>query len=164
MSLKLTISSILCTDMILLTLLILAVCRTCVILNFIIDLLHCSLSGSMIEHWSRESEGLRFDSSWRLSFFFVPCSWQDEKHPSPVDNCGNIKLMSVIIILICNTGFSHANCVWVWCFQGSICWSSRKHDILLQCIIIPENLVSKLWGRKSCTGTSVWKHFWRGTR
>ena len=56
------------TEMILSTLLILAVCRTCVILNFIIDL-HCSLCGSMIEHWSRESEGLRFDSSWGLRIF-----------------------------------------------------------------------------------------------
>ena len=79
MSSKLTISSILCTEMILLTLLILAVCRTCVILNFIIDLLHCSLCGSMIEHWSRESEGLRFDSSWGLRIFSLSYARDETK-------------------------------------------------------------------------------------
>ena len=33
-----------------------------------------SLCGSLIEHWSAESEGLRFDSSWGYRMFtFVPC-------------------------------------------------------------------------------------------
>ena len=38
-----------------------------------------------IEHRSAESEGLRFDFSWRIRiFFFVTRSWQDEKHLSPL--------------------------------------------------------------------------------
>ena len=32
-------------------------------MNFVIDLTHCSLYGSVVEHRSAESEGLRFDSS-----------------------------------------------------------------------------------------------------
>ena len=41
------------------------------------------LCGSVVEHRSAESEGLRFDSSWGLRiFFFLPRSWQDEKHLS----------------------------------------------------------------------------------
>ena len=52
-------------------------------MNFVIDLAHCSLYGSVVEHWSMESEGLRFNSLWGLRiFFFVPCLWQDEKHLS----------------------------------------------------------------------------------
>ena len=30
---------------------------------------HCSLCGSVVEHWSAESRGLRFDSSWELRIF-----------------------------------------------------------------------------------------------
>ena len=42
-----------------------------------------SLWGSVVEHRNAESEGLRFDSSWsHRFFFFVPCSWHDEKHLS----------------------------------------------------------------------------------
>ena len=38
-----------------------------------------SLCGSVVEHRSAESEGLRFDSSWGLwTFSFVTPSWQDE--------------------------------------------------------------------------------------
>ena len=52
-------------------------------LNFVIDLAHRTLCGSIIEYWSAESEGLRFDSSWGLRIFlFFPRSWQDEKHLS----------------------------------------------------------------------------------
>ena len=37
----------------------------------------------MVKYLSAESEGLRFDSSWGTwEFFFVPRSWQDEKHLS----------------------------------------------------------------------------------
>ena len=39
------------------------------------------LCGSVVEHRSAESRGLRFDSSWGLRIFsFVPRSWQDEKN------------------------------------------------------------------------------------
>ena len=38
-------------------------------LNFVIDLAHRTLCGSIIEYWSAESEGLRFDSSWGLRIF-----------------------------------------------------------------------------------------------
>ena len=38
-------------------------------MNFIIDLTHCSLCGSAIEHWNTESKGLRFNSSWGLKIF-----------------------------------------------------------------------------------------------
>ena len=37
--------------------------------NFVIDLAHRSLCGSMVEHRSVESEGLRFDSLWGLRIF-----------------------------------------------------------------------------------------------
>ena len=42
------------------------------------------VSAQWLEHWSMESEGLRFDSSSGLRiFFFVPCLWQRwKKHPS----------------------------------------------------------------------------------
>ena len=56
------------------TLLILAVCRTCVY-YFLTGLNHHSLCGSVVEHQNVESEGLRFNSSWGLRFL----SWQDEK-------------------------------------------------------------------------------------
>ena len=38
-------------------------------MNFLIDLPHHSLCGSVVEKWSTESEGLRFNSSWALRFF-----------------------------------------------------------------------------------------------
>ena len=38
-------------------------------MNFVIDLVHRSLCGSVVEHRSAESEGLRFDSSWGLRIF-----------------------------------------------------------------------------------------------
>ena len=60
------------TKMVLLTSLILAVCRMYVI-----------IIGLVIECWSTESEGLMFYSSWGLRIlFFVPHSWQDKKHLS----------------------------------------------------------------------------------
>ena len=40
-------------------------------MNFVIDLAHCSLYGSVVEHWSMESEGLRFNSLWGLRIFFL---------------------------------------------------------------------------------------------
>ena len=43
-------------------------------MNFVIDLAHRRVCGSVIEHRSAESEGLRFDSSWGYRMFtFVPC-------------------------------------------------------------------------------------------
>ena len=38
-------------------------------MNFVIDLVHRGLCGSMVEHRSADSESLRFDSSWGLRFF-----------------------------------------------------------------------------------------------
>ena len=38
-------------------------------MNFVIDLAHHSLCGSLVEHRSAESEGLMFDSSWRIWSF-----------------------------------------------------------------------------------------------
>ena len=38
-------------------------------MNFVIDLAHRSLCGSVVEHRSVESEGLRFDSLWGLRIF-----------------------------------------------------------------------------------------------
>ena len=38
-------------------------------MNFVIDLAHRSLCGSMVEHRSVESEGLGFDSLWGLRIF-----------------------------------------------------------------------------------------------
>ena len=76
----LAIFLILFTNMTLSTLLILVVCWTCVI-NELRNRLR--LYGSAVEHRSAESIGLRFDSSLGLRiFFFVPRSWQDEKHLS----------------------------------------------------------------------------------
>ena len=48
-------------------------------MNFVID--HArpwSLCGSVVERWSAESEGLRFDSSWGLELFLCPLlmKWQ----------------------------------------------------------------------------------------
>ena len=60
------------------------VCWTCVI-NELRNRLRSpqSIYGSAVEHRSAESIGLRFDSSLGLRiFFFVPRSWQDEKHLS----------------------------------------------------------------------------------
>lgn len=34
---------------------------------------------SEVENGSIECKGLGFNSSWGLSFFFISCSWQDEK-------------------------------------------------------------------------------------
>ena len=64
-------------NMALSTLLILAICRTCVIFKFRSEPRSPqSLCGSVVEHRSAESEGLRFDSSRGLqNFFFVPRSW-----------------------------------------------------------------------------------------
>ena len=58
-------------NMTILTLLILAVCRMCVIYELCNGL--CSpqsLCGSVVEHQSVESKGLRFNSSWNSEFFF----------------------------------------------------------------------------------------------
>ena len=38
-------------------------------MNFVIDLAYREVSGSVVEHWNAESEGLRFDSSWGLRNF-----------------------------------------------------------------------------------------------
>ena len=40
-------------------------------MNLAIDLIHCSLCGSVVEHQSAESEGLRFSSSIGDSEFFL---------------------------------------------------------------------------------------------
>ena len=49
--------------------------------------LRWNLCGSVVAHRSAESEGLRFDSLWRLRIFFsVPRSWQDEKSFSTSNN------------------------------------------------------------------------------
>ena len=80
---KLTISHYF-TKMMLLTSLILAVCRMYVIIIWTCDGLCSSpLCGLVIEYWSTESEGLMFYSSWGLRIlFFVPHSRQDKKHLS----------------------------------------------------------------------------------
>ena len=72
------------TKMVLLTSLILAVCRMYVIIIWTCDGLCSSpLCGLVIEYWSTESEGLMFYSSWGLIIlFFVPHSQQDKKHLS----------------------------------------------------------------------------------
>ena len=72
------------TKMVLLTCLILAVCRMYVIIIWTCDGLCSSpLCGLVIEYWSTESEGLMFYSSWGLRIlFFVPHSQQDKKHLS----------------------------------------------------------------------------------
>ena len=72
------------TKMVLLTCLILAVCRMYVIIIWTCDGLCSSpLCGLVIEYWSTESEGLMFYSSWGLRIlFFVPHSRQDKKHLS----------------------------------------------------------------------------------
>ena len=41
-----------------------------------------SLSGSVVEHWSAESEGLRFNSSWGLRILSLSHTWWDNKHLS----------------------------------------------------------------------------------
>ena len=52
-------------------------------IDFVIDLTHRSCCCSVVEHRSTKSEDLMFDSSLELRiFFFVPRSWQDEKHLS----------------------------------------------------------------------------------
>ena len=38
-------------------------------MNLAIDLAHSGVCGSVVEHWSAESKGLRFDSSWGLRIF-----------------------------------------------------------------------------------------------
>ena len=44
-------------------------------MNFVIDLAHRRVCGSVVEHRSAESEGLRFVSSWEfIIFFFAPRS------------------------------------------------------------------------------------------
>ena len=70
--------------MVLLTSLILAVCRMYVIIIWTCDGLCSSpLCGLVTEYWSTESEGLMFYSSWGLRIlFFVPHSRQDKKHLS----------------------------------------------------------------------------------
>ena len=72
------------TKMVLLTSLILAVCRMYVIIIWTCDGLCSSpLCGLVTEYWSTESEGLMFYSSWGLRIlFFVPHSQQDKKHLS----------------------------------------------------------------------------------
>ena len=40
--------------------------------TFVIDLAHRGVSSTVVEHWSAESEGLRFDSSWGLRIFLCP--------------------------------------------------------------------------------------------
>ena len=43
------------------------------LMNFVIDLAHRRVfCGSVVEHRSAESEGLRFDSSWDSEFFHCP--------------------------------------------------------------------------------------------
>ena len=77
---KLTISHYF-IKMVLLTSLILAVCRMHVITIWTLG--WALLITSVLECWSTESEGLMFYSSWGLRIlFFVPHSWQDKKHLS----------------------------------------------------------------------------------
>ena len=63
---KFIISLVLFTNMMLLTLLTL---QDLFHKNFIIDLAHHSLRGSVVEYRNSESEGLRFNSSWGLRIF-----------------------------------------------------------------------------------------------
>ena len=49
--------------------------------NFIIDLAHRSLRGSVVEYRNSESKGLRSEVQFLMGtqhFFFVPCLWKDE--------------------------------------------------------------------------------------
>ena len=39
-----------------------------------------SLLGSVVEHWSAESEGLRFDSSWGLRIFSLSNAYDKTKN------------------------------------------------------------------------------------
>ena len=39
-----------------------------------------SLLGSVVEHWSAESEGLRFDSSWGLRIFSLSHAYDKTKN------------------------------------------------------------------------------------
>ena len=39
-----------------------------------------SLCGSVVEHWSAESEGLRFDSSWGLRIFSLSNAYDKTKN------------------------------------------------------------------------------------
>ena len=38
-------------------------------MNFVIDLAHRSLCGSVVKHWSAKFKDLRFDSLWVIRFF-----------------------------------------------------------------------------------------------
>ena len=56
--------------------------------NFVIDLAHRGVSvAQWLEHWSAESEGLRFDSSWGLQNFSLLHARDKKKNILPLSNC-----------------------------------------------------------------------------
>ena len=55
-------------------------------MNFVIDLVHRRVCGSVVEHWSAESEGLRFDSSWGLRIFSLSHAHDKTKFSSNFSN------------------------------------------------------------------------------
>ena len=52
-------------------------------MNFVKDLAHCSLCGSVVEHWRVESKGLRFDSSFLKLIFSWVLFFTIKYHDSP---------------------------------------------------------------------------------
>ena len=121
-----------------LTSLILAVCRMHVIW---IHNRSCSpwhLHGSVVECWSTESEGLRFDSSWGLRiFFFVPRLWQDEEHLSlrqcffPKDTYTVCILVYLMLKFVCSPSIIHNLLIleqWKkhWCTSMNLCSQLEK--------------------------------------
>ena len=81
-------------------------------MNFVIDLADRRVCCSVVEHWSMESKGLRFDSSWGQRIFSLShvrdktkniflISFQAQNLPSLLFLSTNITLSTLLILEVC---------------------------------------------------------------
>ena len=68
-----------------------------------------SLCGSVVEHWSMESKGLRFHSSWGLRiFFFCPTLVTRQKNIFLYKN-GYVRFDAISQVISCNFLFTYVS-------------------------------------------------------
>ena len=89
-------------------------------MNFVIDLAHRSLCGSVVEHRSVESEGLRFGSSWGLRIFSLSYARDKTKNIfffflwiclyDPVEKHCDLLTNSCFSSLLLGGGFQYSVC------------------------------------------------------
>ena len=115
---------------------------------------------SLVEHWSTESKGLGFHSSWGLCF--VPCLWQDKNHLFPSFKYLIFKITFLLLIFCLAWMDSElSRLTWWWRILTSLSlaqvsdgkglnilnfWMSRLIcDIIIR-LEIENNVLLSLWG------------------